>query len=125
VVPPCAAQERAGTAIKVRNEKTATEAIPDRFNEVLIGSMQVSVASRNHETPHPNRFLPGPAMRTRPSCPYPQQARFTVSVSVIGGVPIATNHADLTSDKVSMHRGEAAGAGGRARSRVTADAIRQ
>ena len=31
----------AGTAINVRNEKTATKAILDRFNEVLIGSMQV------------------------------------------------------------------------------------
>ena len=59
-------------------------------------------------------FVQGPATRTRPLCPYPQQARFTGSVSVIGGVPIATNHADLTSDKVSMHRGEAVGAGGAA-----------
>jgi Tannase and feruloyl esterase len=40
-------------------------------------------------------FVQGPATRTRPLCPYPQQARFTGSVSVIGGVPIATNQADL------------------------------
>jgi hypothetical protein len=40
-------------------------------------------------------FVQGPTTRTRPLCPYPQQARFTGSVSVIGGVPIATNQADL------------------------------
>jgi hypothetical protein len=40
-------------------------------------------------------FVQGPATRTRPLCPYPQQARFTGSVSVIGGVPVATNLADL------------------------------
>jgi hypothetical protein len=40
-------------------------------------------------------FVQGPATRTRPLCPYPQQARFTGSVSVIGGVPVATNQADL------------------------------
>jgi tannase/feruloyl esterase len=40
-------------------------------------------------------FVQGPATRTRPLCPYPQQARFTGSVSVIGGVPFATNQADL------------------------------
>jgi hypothetical protein len=40
-------------------------------------------------------FVQGPAARTRPLCPYPQQARFTGNVSVIGGVPIASNLADL------------------------------
>jgi Tannase and feruloyl esterase len=40
-------------------------------------------------------FVQGPSTRTRPLCPYPQQARFTGSVSVIGGVPVATNQADL------------------------------
>jgi feruloyl esterase len=40
-------------------------------------------------------FVQGPATRTRPLCPYPQQARFTGKVSVIGGVPIASNLADL------------------------------
>jgi hypothetical protein len=40
-------------------------------------------------------FVQGPTTRTRPLCPYPQQARFTGSVSVVGGVPIATNQADL------------------------------
>jgi hypothetical protein len=40
-------------------------------------------------------FVSGPTTRTRPLCPYPQQARFTGNVSVIGGVPIATNQADL------------------------------
>jgi hypothetical protein len=28
-------------------------------------------------------------------CPYPQQVRFTGNVSVVGGVPIASNQADL------------------------------
>jgi tannase/feruloyl esterase len=40
-------------------------------------------------------FVQGPATRTRPLCPYPQQARFTGNVSLIGGVPIASNPADL------------------------------
>jgi hypothetical protein len=40
-------------------------------------------------------FVAGPTTRTRPLCPYPQQARFTGSVSIVGGVPIATNQADL------------------------------
>jgi hypothetical protein len=40
-------------------------------------------------------FVQGPATRTRPLCPYPQQARFTGNISVIGGVPVATNQADL------------------------------
>jgi hypothetical protein len=40
-------------------------------------------------------FVQGPTTRTRPLCPYPQQARFTGNVSVIGGVPVATNPADL------------------------------
>jgi hypothetical protein len=35
----------------------------------------------------------GPA--TRPLCRYPQEARFTGSLSVIGGVPVASNPADL------------------------------
>jgi feruloyl esterase len=37
----------------------------------------------------------GPTTRTRPLCPYPQQARFTGNVSVVGGVPIASSLADL------------------------------
>jgi hypothetical protein len=40
-------------------------------------------------------FVSGPTTRTRLLCPYPQQAHFTGSVSVIGGVPVATNQADL------------------------------
>ena len=40
-------------------------------------------------------FVQGPATRTRPLCPYPQQARFTGMVSVVGGVPIASNLADF------------------------------
>ena len=40
-------------------------------------------------------FVAGPTTRTRPLCPYPQEARFTGSVSMVGGVPVATNPADL------------------------------
>jgi hypothetical protein len=40
-------------------------------------------------------FVSGPASRTRRLCPYPQQARFSGNVSVIGGVPVASNSADL------------------------------
>jgi hypothetical protein len=40
-------------------------------------------------------FVSGPATRTRPLCPYPRQARFTGNVSLVGGVPIASNLADL------------------------------
>jgi feruloyl esterase len=40
-------------------------------------------------------FVQGPASRTRPLCPYPTEPRFTGSVTNVGGVPIATNLADL------------------------------
>ncbi len=40
-------------------------------------------------------FVEGPTTRSRPLCPYPQQPRFTGSVSDVGGVPVATNQADL------------------------------
>ena len=40
-------------------------------------------------------FLQGPTTRSRPLCPYPQQPRFTGSVSNVGGVPVATNQTDL------------------------------
>jgi feruloyl esterase len=40
-------------------------------------------------------FVSGPTTRTRLLCPYPQQPRFTGSVSLVGGVPVATNQADL------------------------------
>ncbi len=40
-------------------------------------------------------FVSGPTTRTRPLCPYPQQPRFTGSVSIVGGVPVASNPADL------------------------------
>jgi hypothetical protein len=38
-----------------------------------------------------------PTTRNRPLCPYPQQARFSGSVSVVGGVPVASNPADLAN----------------------------
>lgn len=40
-------------------------------------------------------FVSGPTTRTRPLCPYPQQPRFTGSVSIVGGTPVASNQADL------------------------------
>jgi Tannase and feruloyl esterase len=40
-------------------------------------------------------FVQGPASRSRPLCPYPQQARFTGNVVTSGGIPVATNQADL------------------------------
>jgi hypothetical protein len=40
-------------------------------------------------------FVSGPTTRTRPLCPYPQQPRFTGSVSIVGGMPVASNQADL------------------------------
>jgi feruloyl esterase len=40
-------------------------------------------------------FVQGPTTRSRPLCPYPQQLRFIGSVSNVGGVPVATNQADL------------------------------
>jgi feruloyl esterase len=53
-------------------------------------------------------FVQGPATRTRPLCPYPQEPRFTGSVSIVGGVPVATNLADLADPTkyqcISTHR---------------------
>jgi feruloyl esterase len=42
-------------------------------------------------------FISAPTTRSRPLCPYPQQARFTGSVTVSNGVPVASNPADLAS----------------------------
>ncbi|HUB95401.1 MAG TPA: tannase/feruloyl esterase family alpha/beta hydrolase [Stellaceae bacterium] len=38
-----------------------------------------------------------PTQRTRPVCPYPQEARFIGSTTLVGGVPVATNPADLAN----------------------------
>ena len=38
-----------------------------------------------------------PTTRSRPLCPYPQEARFTGSTTVVNGVPLATNPADLAN----------------------------
>lgn len=40
-------------------------------------------------------FVNAPTTRTRPLCPFPQQVRFTGSTTVMNGVPVATNPADL------------------------------
>jgi hypothetical protein len=40
-------------------------------------------------------FVQGPSTRTRLLCPYPKEPRFTGSVSIIGGMPVAANQADL------------------------------
>jgi hypothetical protein len=42
-----------------------------------------------------NGFVNAPTTRSRPLCPYPQQARFTGSRTVVDGVPVAANPADL------------------------------
>ncbi len=40
-------------------------------------------------------FVQGPATRSRPLCPYPQQARFTGPTMIQDGMPVAANQADL------------------------------
>lgn len=42
-------------------------------------------------------FVNAPTTRSRPLCPYPQQARFTGSTTLANGVPVATNPADLAN----------------------------
>jgi len=38
-----------------------------------------------------------PTTRSRPLCPYPQEARFTGSTTIVNGVPLATNPTDLAN----------------------------
>jgi tannase/feruloyl esterase len=38
-----------------------------------------------------------PTTRSRPLCPYPQEARFTGSTTIVDGVPAASNPADLAN----------------------------
>jgi Tannase and feruloyl esterase len=38
-----------------------------------------------------------PTTRSRPLCPYPQEARFTGSTTIMNGIPVATNPADLAN----------------------------
>jgi hypothetical protein len=38
-----------------------------------------------------------PTTRSRPLCPYPQEARFTGSTTIVDGVPVASNPADLAN----------------------------
>ena len=42
-------------------------------------------------------FVNAPTTRSRLLCPYPQQARFTGSITIVNGVPVAANPADLAS----------------------------
>jgi hypothetical protein len=42
-------------------------------------------------------FVNAPTTRSRLLCPFPQQARFTGPVSLVNGVPVATNPSDLAS----------------------------
>jgi feruloyl esterase len=44
-----------------------------------------------------NTFVNAPTTRSRPLCPYPKQAHFTGSTTVVNGVPVAANPADLAS----------------------------
>jgi feruloyl esterase len=41
-------------------------------------------------------FVNAPTTRSRPLCPYPQQARFTGNRTVVNGVPVALNVTDLS-----------------------------
>ena len=45
----------------------------------------------------PGRSSTRPTTRSRLLCPYPQQARFTGKVSLVNGVPVASNPSDLAS----------------------------
>jgi len=42
-------------------------------------------------------FVNAPTTRTRPLCPFPQQVRFDGSTTVVNGVPVAANPADLAN----------------------------
>ena len=42
-------------------------------------------------------FVNAPTTRSRPLCPLPQQARFVGSTTIVNGVPVAANPADLAS----------------------------
>ncbi len=42
-------------------------------------------------------FVNAPTTRIRPLCPFPQQVRFIGSTTVMNGVPVATNPADLAT----------------------------
>jgi hypothetical protein len=42
-------------------------------------------------------FVNAPAQRSRPLCPYPQQARFTGNTTLVNGVPVATAPSALAS----------------------------
>jgi feruloyl esterase len=42
-------------------------------------------------------FVNAPTTRSRPLCPYPQQARFTGATTIVNGVPVAATPSDLAS----------------------------
>jgi len=42
-------------------------------------------------------FVNAPTTRNRPLCPFPQQARFVGSTTVMNGVPVASNPTDLAN----------------------------
>jgi hypothetical protein len=42
-------------------------------------------------------FVNAPTTRARPLCPFPQQARFVGGTTVVNGVPVAANPADLAN----------------------------
>jgi feruloyl esterase len=44
-----------------------------------------------------NGFINAPTTRSRPLCPFPQQARFTGSTTVVNGVPVASTPSDLAN----------------------------
>jgi hypothetical protein len=42
-------------------------------------------------------FVNAPTTRNRPLCPFPQQARFVGSTTIVNGVPVASNPTDLAN----------------------------
>lgn len=42
-------------------------------------------------------FINAPITRSRPLCPFPQQARFTAGTTVVNGVPVASTPSDLAN----------------------------
>jgi len=47
-------------------------------------------------------FVNAPTTRSRQLCPYPQQARFTGSTTMVNGIPVAANPTDLAN--ASMYK---------------------
>ena len=70
----------------------------DFITPILIGGSGSNFTTARYQTDHiVSAPISAPTSRSRPICPYPQQARFTGSVHVVNGVRVAVNPADLAS----------------------------